>query len=40
MMNSLRRLKKYPGEFKIYPGHGNSTQLSYERQFNPYMSKV
>ena len=28
------------GEFKVYPGHGAFTQLSYERQFNPYMSKV
>lgn len=40
MKNSLRRLKRYPGEFKLYPGHGASTQLSYERQFNPYMTKL
>ena len=40
MLNSLRRLKRYPGEFKVYPGHGSSTQLSYERQFNPYMVKL
>ena len=40
MINSLRRLKRYPGEFKLYPGHGDTTQLSYERQLNPYMNKV
>ncbi len=40
MMNSLKRLKRYPGEFKVYPGHGDSTQLSYERQLNPYMQRV
>jgi glyoxylase-like metal-dependent hydrolase (beta-lactamase superfamily II) len=40
MVNSLRKLKRYPGEFKVYPGHGSFTQLSYERQFNPYMSNV
>ena len=40
MMSSLGRLKRYPGEFKVYPGHGGSTQLSYERQFNPYMLKA
>jgi len=40
MIKSLRRLKRYPGEFKLYPGHGDTTQLSYERQLNPYMNKV
>ncbi len=40
MMKSLRRLKRYPGEFRLYPGHGELTQLSYERQLNPYMQKI
>ncbi len=40
MVQSLRKLKRYPGEFKVYPGHGEMTQLSYERQFNPFMSRL
>lgn len=37
MTRSLRRLAALPGDYKVYPGHGGSTTLERERQYNPYM---
>ena len=37
IQKSLKRLAAISGEFKVYPGHGDSTQLSFERKMNPYM---
>ena len=34
---SLLRLAALPGDYKVYPGHGDSTMLSFERKMNPYM---
>ena len=34
---SLLRLSALPGDFDVYPGHGDATKLSFERNFNPYM---
>ena len=34
---SLLRLAELPGDFDVYPGHGDATKLSFERNFNPYM---
>ena len=34
---SLKRLAELPGDFDVYPGHGDATKLSFERNFNPYM---
>lgn len=34
---SLKRLAALPGDFDVYPGHGDATKLSFERNFNPYM---
>ena len=34
---SLKRLADLPGDFEVYPGHGDSTTLSFERKMNPYM---
>lgn len=34
---SLRRLKALDGDYTVYPGHGESTKLSIERIYNPYM---
>lgn len=39
MLDSLEKIVKLPGDFKIYPGHGSSTTLSYERENNPYLSR-
>jgi len=37
MANSLRRLTALPGDYDVYPGHGESTTLNCERQINPYI---
>lgn len=34
---SLKRLAALEGDFRVYPGHGESTTLAEERQYNPYM---
>ena len=34
---SLLRLRELEGEFAVHPGHGESTTLALERQYNPYM---
>ena len=34
---SLKRLADLPGDYDVYPGHGDSTTLSFERKMNPYM---
>ena len=36
MLLSLNKIKKYP-DVKIYPGHGLSTTLDYEKQNNVYL---
>ncbi|MDO5123965.1 MAG: MBL fold metallo-hydrolase [Eubacteriales bacterium] len=38
MMKSLKRLKNLSGDYKVYPGHNESTTLEYERISNLYMS--
>ncbi len=38
MFDSLKRLGKLQGDFIVYPGHGESTTLEYERKNNPYVS--
>ena len=34
---SLKRLAGLSGDYDVYPGHGDSTTLSFERKMNPYM---
>ena len=34
---SLQRLRDLPGDFEVYPGHGDATRLDFERKMNPYM---
>lgn len=36
-LKSLKKIAKLEGDYTVYPGHGESTSLEYERQFNPYM---
>lgn len=38
LCSSLARLSSLEGDFKVYPGHGQSTTLERERQNNIYMS--
>jgi hypothetical protein len=37
MMYSLERLADLPVNYEIYPGHGESTTLAMEKQYNPYL---
>ena len=37
MQASLHTLAALPGDYRVYPGHGSSTELSWEREHNPYM---
>ena len=39
IQKSLKRLAALPGDYDVYPGHGNATKLSFERNFNPYMAQ-
>ena len=34
---SLKRLAELSGDYDVYPGHGDSTTLSFERKMNPYL---
>ena len=34
---SLLKLRQLEGEFAVHPGHGESTTLALEKQYNPYM---
>ena len=36
---SVRLLADLPGDFRVYPGHGESTTLAAERAANPYMGR-
>ena len=36
--NSLSKLKEYPKDITLYPGHGEVTTLDYELSHNPYLS--
>ena len=35
--NSLHRLAELPQDYSVHPGHGESTTLAWEKQYNPYM---
>ncbi len=37
MMQSLQMLHELEGNYKVYPGHNEFTDLDYERRNNPYM---
>jgi len=37
ILKSLRRLSQLSGDYTVFPGHGNSTTLSQEKLYNPYM---
>ncbi len=34
---SLKRLSKLDGDYKVLPGHDRSSTLEFERKYNPYM---
>lgn len=37
MLESINKIKKYPNEIKIYPGHGDMTNLEEEKEHNEYL---
>jgi glyoxylase-like metal-dependent hydrolase (beta-lactamase superfamily II) len=37
MMESLRRLASLEADYHVHPGHGESTLLSREKRYNPYL---
>ena len=39
LLNSIRtKLLTLPDETTVYPGHGEATQIGYEKKYNPYLS--
>lgn len=40
MKESINKIKKYPKNMKIYPGHGDSTNLYHEIENNVYFREV
>ena len=40
MAASLRFLAGLEGDFSVYPGHGDSSRLSTERKYNPYLREA
>lgn len=38
MLASLRRLAQLPSDTVVYPGHGESTTIGREKEYNPYMN--
>ncbi len=40
MLNSMKKLKSIEGSFTVYPGHGDLTDLDYEKAYNPYMKGI
>lgn len=37
LRSSLKRLASLPGNYDVYPGHGESSTLAFEQKVNPYM---
>lgn len=37
IIRSVKMLSQLPGDYTIYTGHGEKTNLSHERKYNPYM---
>lgn len=37
LVSSLGKLRDLPGDYRLFPGHGKESTLSYERAENPYL---
>lgn len=37
LTQSIKRLYALDGDYTVYPGHGRSTTLNFERKYNPYV---
>ena len=40
MNNSLKKIKEYPDDIKIYSGHGEDTTLGYEKKNNSFLNNI
>jgi len=40
MKESLKKMKKYPSNIKIYPGHGSASTLDYEFEYNRFLTNI
>lgn len=40
MKKSLRKLAELEGDYRVYPGHGDSSSLEYERMHNTYIAEA
>ena len=40
MENSLKKIKDYPDDIIIYPGHGQKTNLKYEKKNNYFLRRL
>lgn len=40
LTNSLMKIRSLPGDPRLYPGHGSSTSLSHEKEFNYYFQNI
>ena len=40
MRSSLRRITALAGDYRVYPGHGETTTLEKERRLNPFLSAL
>ena len=40
MIDSLKKIKTYPDDIKVYPGHGEDTNLGYEKENNFFLKRV
>lgn len=40
MKESLEKIKNYSDEILLYPGHGENSNLGYEKENNPYLKEV
>ena len=38
MVESIAKIKKYPGDILVYPGHGYFTKLEFEKEHNYYFN--
>ena len=39
-LKSLKKMAEIPGDFDVYPGHGEPTTLQFERENNPYIQRA
>lgn len=37
MINSLNKIKEYPDDIILYPGHGEETTIGHEKKYNEYL---